>query len=381
MSALSSRKPLPQFQLKVEDIAFWFWFCISVEACHTFLFFRSNPVLGTLFGYLPNLGFVSLLSLSLLAGKRLKRHQVLRSTTAKLQIMLLLWMGTTLLWTYARPFYSAFGYWAAIALKVIGTLLLMWFGDGNKIALKSLQGSVWGGFAFALVALITNPVTADGRLGNEEFFHPNTIGNNMAICSLFAIYLAFQTQLNAKERRNLIFMLLVLLFTLLRSLSKTSIACFFLALLVYSLTTKMSARKKRILLYTTGGVLAVSAIPLFSYLNTYINEQQGGEALTTATGRTEIWQLTWEMIQENPLIGYGFQSFRDAIDQIIALRLVHAHNEFSNIWFNLGLIGLVLSIMVYISYYFLVRQAMRLQLPQAGLGMALLIRPLAKITK
>jgi O-antigen ligase len=201
----------------------------------------------------------------------------------------------------------------------------------------------------------------------------------MAIISLCAIYLALQSWGRMAERRSYIMILVVLLFTLLKSLSKTSIFCFLLATLVYVVRSQISVQRKITLLSLTSGVVAVSSAALSKYLDAYINEYQGGEALTTASGRTVIWKMTWERIQENPIWGYGFQSYLNVVDQIIPnFRLVHPHNEFLNIWFNLGVVGLILGILTYATYYWLLQRAGKAHLPQEALGLALLTYSLVR---
>lgn len=369
---VAKKLPVQGRYIKVESVAFLFWFFIGLDPCLTFLFFRSNPALGTLVGCLPPTGFAFFLLSSLLTGNRLKRTEILKPMVAKLLLAFVIWAGVTLFWTGASSPFSAFGYWATVAIKLFVVLLLLFLGNTERVAIKSLQGFAWGGLVFALVPLLLNAKTVDGRLGDELFLHPNTIGNQMAIITLCCVYLALQAWGRMAEQRLYILISLVLLFTLLRSLSKTSIICLLLALLIYLVRSKISLQKKINLLSLAGGVIAICSVALTEYLDRYLNEQQGGEALTTATGRTPIWQMTWEMIQENPIWGYGYQSFRDLADQIIALRLVHPHNEWLNIWFNLGGVGLILGVLTYITYYWHLRQAAKVGLPQEALGLALL---------
>ncbi|RUR84107.1 O-antigen ligase family protein [Chlorogloeopsis fritschii PCC 9212] len=369
----AKKLPAQSFYIKVESLAFWFWFINAIEPSLTFLFFQSNPALGTLVSCLPATGFALFLLSSIFVSKRLKRLEILQPMASKMLLALIIWAGITLLWTSASPLFSAFGYWASLAINIFVVLLLLYIGDVERVAPSSLRGYVWGGLVFALIALLLSPMTSDGRLGNEEFFHPNNIGNNMAIISLCAIHLALQSKERIAERQRYILIIVVLLFTLLKSLSKTSIACFLLAGLVYVGCSKISFQKKINILLLTSGVVAISAGRLSSYLDRYLNEQQGGQALTTATGRTAIWEMTWDMIRENPIWGYGFQSYRDIADQIIDLRLVHPHNELLNIWVNLGFIGLLLGVLTYISYFWLVKKALKAHLPQAPLGLALFV--------
>lgn len=378
--ATSTAKKLPVkgAYIKFESLAFWFWFFIGIEPCLTFLFFRSKPAIGTLVGYIPPAIFAFFILSTLLIGSRLQNAEVFKPMASKVLLTFVFWAGITLLWTGATSRFSAIGYWAIVALKILVVLLLLCLENIEQVALKSLQGFAWGGFLLSLVALLSNVTTSDGRLGDEEFFHPNTIGNHLAIISLCTIYLALQSSGRMKERRPYILIAFVLLFTLLKSLSKTSILSLLVAAVVYVLRSKISVQQKINLVLLSGGLIAVSSTTLIKYLDTYLNEQQGGEALTTATGRTKIWEMTWNMIQENPIWGYGYQSYRDLADQIIPIRLVHPHNELLNIWFNLGAVGVILGLLTYISYYLLLRHASKAGLPQEALGMALLIYALVR---
>ena len=57
------------------------------------------------------------------------------------------------------------------------------------------------------------------------------------------------------------------------------------------------------------------------------------------------------MIRDNPVLGYGFFSFRNYGPQIFSdIKLVHAHNEWLNLWFSLGLVGVVLALLIYATY-------------------------------
>jgi O-antigen ligase len=169
------------------------------------------------------------------------------------------------------------------------------------------------------------------------------------------------------------FILLFLLFTLLRSLSKTSILGFLIAALVYVIRSKISIQRKITLVSVAAVIIAISSAALSSYLDKYLNEQQGGAALETASGRTVLWEIAWQMIQENPIWGYGYLSYRDLAPQVIALRLVHPHNEWLNVWFNLGGVGLVLVVLTYLTYAWQVLRAAQARLPQEALGLALLV--------
>jgi O-antigen ligase len=81
------------------------------------------------------------------------------------------------------------------------------------------------------------------------------------------------------------------------------------------------------------------------------------------------------MIQERPLIGYGYLSFRDYGPQIFNVRVVHAHNEVLNIWFTLGIWGLGITCMLYGSFARNAWKARRSphSMKQANLALAILV--------
>ncbi|MBD2311535.1 O-antigen ligase family protein [Desertifilum sp. FACHB-1129] len=377
--ALSFSENLPQnrkksrFVIKIESLAFWFWFFLSIEGCLTFVFFQSKPALGTAVSYLPPISLAGFLLSSLLIGGRLRNPEIFQSFAAKCLLLLTGWAGLSLFWTGASPRFSAMGYWLTLTLKIAVVILTFLRADIDKVAIKSLQGLAWGGLVYALVPFLFNARTVEGRLGHELFLHPNDIGNRMAINCLCTMFLALESWGTTKQQKTYLYLLMFQLFTLLTSLSKTSIAAFLISALIYIFCSKISIKKKLMTLGGTSLLLAASLPTLGKYLNEYLNEQQGGEALTTASGRTVLWEIAWEMIQENPVWGYGYQSYRDVAPQVIAIRLVHPHNEWLNVWFNLGGVGLILGILTYLAYIGLIWRAKQAQLPQSILGLSLLI--------
>jgi len=85
---------------------------------------------------------------------------------------------------------------------------------------------------------------------------------------------------------------------------------------------------------------------------------------TTLTGRTEIWQvlLNWDI---NPALGVGFESFwlgeerQSKLQQFFpGLNLNEAHNGYLETYLNLGLVGLVITLLMLGAAYFKIRRAL-----------------------
>jgi exopolysaccharide production protein ExoQ len=93
-------------------------------------------------------------------------------------------------------------------------------------------------------------------------------------------------------------------------------------------------------------ILAVSVVWVVA-----LNFEEVTNALdrdVTLTGRTAIWVLVGQAIQEKPLLGYGYESFwrgdegpGGEIWEKVGQNLFYSHNGFLEIWLGLGLVGVV----------------------------------------
>lgn len=78
----------------------------------------------------------------------------------------------------------------------------------------------------------------------------------------------------------------------------------------------------------------------------------------TLTGRTKIWEAVWRLIQQRPLLGYGYSAvwsddtgwgpLQWVIKQA-GFKPEHAHNSWLEQWLGLGLVGLVAWSLFYVS--------------------------------
>ena len=76
----------------------------------------------------------------------------------------------------------------------------------------------------------------------------------------------------------------------------------------------------------------------------------------TLSGRTNIWRYVWDQIELRPWLGYGLAAFWNGFDGPsgyvqLAMRIgvIYAHNGFLDIWLSLGIVGLGIFVIGYIS--------------------------------
>jgi len=339
-------------------IGFFFVFRVSL----IFLFFQSNPVAGTELTIALDLTLI-FAAIFFTTNDRIRTRQFPLNAPIRWIFALLAFSLASIAWTGAQSVVAALGYWTGMAADIVIVLLLLRHGDVVGATEAIMKGVVWGAAALALIAWCSPP-TADLRIGNEDFLHPNTLGLELAIATLIAQYLAPQ---GARWR----WLGIALAITLLRTLSKTSIIAFTIAECWYLMRTRRLTRKAKLRICAAALVVLACFWPLLSsYFDTYNNTGSGNQA-ETLTGRTAIWAVAFAMGLDKPWLGHGFYSFRALVPAFGAFEPWEAHNELLQEFFEYGLVGVVIVIGTYLSLYRHIRKAPANELKSLALAVLL----------
>lgn len=360
-----------------KNLAFWFFFTLWVRGALTFMFFADRPVVGTFVGAVFSLCFALLLIILELMG-RFHYGSIHWPFVTKLLGVYVLWAAVSLLWSRADSMVSAVGYWGVLALDLIVVFLILHRGNVPSYGLAAVKGIILGGLVLSIAAFMAGS-TSDDRLGTDVFLHPNYLGNQLAIAALLCMFFAFRPVVRLSKKVPWVAAFSVLFVTLTLSLSKTSIAAFLVAFFFYLLKARGNLSSRIIMLVLIVTLMVPSYGGFTLYMEEYLTQGQG-EYAATLTGRTFIWIDAWEFIREEPFWGYGFMSFRDHAPQWADVRLDHAHNEWLQQWFSLGIVGAFLALSIYLSCYQSFRRAVRQDLltHEANLGLALLVYVLVR---
>jgi exopolysaccharide production protein ExoQ len=315
-------------------------FFFAFRLCITFLWFQSDPQLGITITILCDLGLFACALFSRLGDGSLKPRVWLRVRTLRWIFAFLALSLASILWSSARSPIATLLYWASMAAEVFTVLLLVKH-DPEEDAAAIMGGFVWGASVVALVAWFS-PALPDLRLGNEDFLNPNGLGLQFAMASLCA-------QLLAARAGYWKWLSIALAITLLRTISKTSIVAYLAAETLDLVWGSHITRKAKL------GIVAVAVIvvSLFSALleNYFAIYAATGNQVETLTGRTWVWATALSMAVERPLLGYGIYSFRAIIPAFGDFEPWHAHNEILQQFFEYGLVGLVILVGIYWSFY------------------------------
>jgi O-antigen ligase len=224
-------------------------------------------------------------------------------------------------------------------------------------AVVSLWGILqWFGFSYLLPHQRIDPsfvsYLATGRAFGP-FESPNYLGmylapiSAIALGQLLILYLKSKI-LNHKSHYFLTFCLTTMLLALLFTKSLGAWLGFVVALIFlcyYFLKSYFINPKSKFILHISYLIFLISIIAACLLL---INKLGLGRIAASFAARTEVWQVSWYLIKQHPILGIGLGVFPKMYNQIIPQihfppinwLQMHPHNIFLAFWLNLGLLGL-----------------------------------------
>lgn len=322
------------------SLSFAVWFISALNTATTYLWFQDEPKNGTAVSVLSSCVMLVLVTLAMLiVGSRRNSGW---PNPAKWIFVYCALSGLSLSWTQASSLFSAAGYWIAFLADLLAVIILLSCDDVDRVAIAGIKGFVAGTLVVAAIAWAA-PGTPDLRMGQEEFLHPNALGFQFALAALFGIYLALRHRTTTHWR----WMSAALTFSLIRTLSKSSIISFFCSAGVYILFQSALRRRTKL---KVAGLAVILLLTSWIFVAGYLQMYTESAALETLTGRTTIWALSWEIARDTPWIGHGFYSFRSVVPFFGDFEAWHAHNDLLQQFFSYGIVGVVLAAVIYISF-------------------------------
>jgi exopolysaccharide production protein ExoQ len=255
----------------------------------------------------------------------------------------LIFAALSLVWSETASLANSLAYWFGLALDVANVTLYLRMAPRGDEACSMMKGFIWSSCLLAVVAWIM-PVQPDLRLGDEQFFNTNEIGN---LCAMAIFFMQYLTRRN-HERWRVAKLLLIL--TLIRSLSKSTLLAFLVGQGVLLLLDRSTSRRTKIITLAGALVMVLAFWGLFAdYYGVYTT---AGNQAETLTGRTAIWLYVVNSAFDHPWtawIGHGFDSWWKVVPPfgIESFEARHAENEILQQFYAYGIAGVVLLAGVY----------------------------------
>jgi exopolysaccharide production protein ExoQ len=333
--------------------------------------FGTDPQTGAETKLGLNFLLLGLACFALLGAANRTFRSVLQLSSVRWVFIYLTFSGCSLLWSVTASLPASIAYWCGTVSDVVMVVLLLRTGSATKAANSLMRGFVWATCCIALIAWLM-PTQYDLRLGDEDYFNSNTIGNLCALALFFAQYLM------RRKEGKWAFTTFFLAVTLVRSLSKTTIAAFLIGEVYLLIQDRsMSRRTKMFLAIAFTLVILVFWGLLEAYYNLYTTT---GNQAETLTGRTAIWAYILNAALEQPWIGHGFDSMWNVVPVFGTLEARHAENELLQQFYSYGAAGIVMLCGLYGSLYRKIRRLPqdRLNIVFVGILLFVVVRGFAE---
>lgn len=335
---------------EIRALAFTVGFFFSFRLCIVLLsvdLLGLEPSTATALSIALDLLLFGLVAFSTVGAAPRSVRDIFKPAPARWALGFLLLSGISLLWSETASRGTSFAYWTGLVIDVATITAVLRCDTGGDEAHSLLKGFIWSSCGLALLAWAM-PTAADLRLGDERFFNPNQIGNVCAFAFFFAQYLMRKKD---GDWRLVNFFLAI---TLIRSLSKTTIAAFIVGQGLLLVIDRSMSRKAKVLVIV-GSLLLLLVFwgLLAAYYDYYTNT---GNQAETLTGRIVIWLYVLAGVTDHPWslwIGHGFDSWWRVVPpfggQLFEAR--HAENEVLQQLYAYGIAGLVVLLGIYISLF------------------------------
>jgi exopolysaccharide production protein ExoQ len=328
-------------------IGFFFSFRLAISILSMKLF-AADPQTGSAIKLGLSFFLLCAVCFTSLGGTSRKFSWLWEPSSVRWTMFFLFFSGCSLFWSETASMPASITYWCGTAADVAMVLLLFRAGSMSEVAASIMRGFIWAACCIALIAWLM-PTQYDLRLGDEDFFNSNSICN---VC-VFAVFFAQYLMRRKQEKWGLATLFLIL--TILRSLSKTTIAAFLVSEAYLVIQDRSMSRRSKLFL-TTAAILVILVFwGLFeAYYNFYTTN---GNQAETLTGRTAIWSYVLDAATERPWIGHGFDSMWNVVPTFGTFEARHAENELLEQLYSYGVVGVLTLGGVYISLYRNIRRS------------------------
>jgi len=185
----------------------------------------------------------------------------------------------------------------------------------------------------------------------------------LAIALLLSFYTLFRVKLSLFNRNILLVFILTFLFSLFTEGGKAGQLVFIISIILFFI---FHFKDKRTLMFFS--VLSIFIFSVVIYHSSPIVKKRFTNEIKSIRSaepsfRNNLFIYSVDLIQENPIIGYGSGSFTDVFKEVnkSTKRTVDyshktPHNNYLYIWFELGIIGLIVFMFI---FYFQIKELLQ----------------------
>lgn len=244
---------------------------------------------------------------------------------------------------------------SSLTMMPIQIFLLLGIIIGLRFKYRNLQDILdlakifaWCGLILTFTHVISVASPDSFNAGRFQSFYslPTNFANSYILLLVPMIWMSITEK---KFKYKMIFIGAAILGIVLLLMSGTRNAMGFLmvSILLFSYIWK----KKMGIYVAVAGLLVIASIPVFlansqslDFLSKRLTHIEGG----SANARENVWKLSLELIKEKPMMGYGLGRVMDQMEKnVVKWAVLNTHNAYLGIWFQIGVFGLVFTLLIY----------------------------------
>ena len=347
--------------------AYWFFAGIFFKPSLQFYWLRDAPYAATAIMLGLELGLMATI-LSLRLG-RFQRQPLPTSSSLFILWAFLAWAGISLGWSYTvKPMETA-GYWVQQVTAVFLTLECCAFIPGDAGPRMARRAYAAGLALMAVQAIAFHRLEKLDPLELE--WYKNDYANAAALLTLLGLDgLARREWLINRGSSGWVAAVMLGGLVIAHYTSKTVVGALAAAGAIHLILGKGGSKKWVAVAFMALGLTVALWDPIAETWDKY---NRDAAYASTFSERTVLWEYVWRFIGEHPVLGLGFDGFRNAVPGIFNVGVSHAHNDVLMVWVNLGLVGLALASAWYVSFFLTIVAARKV----GGLAKAETVLPLS----
>lgn len=236
--------------------------------------------------------------------------------------------------------------WVCFALATLSALWIIPAQYGGPLhdgRIYGFSGAIqFGNIALSLACFCLAAILS--QLSQQQRSNP------ILLVAIFGCVAGFLLSLLAGSRGGWIALPAVLLILAYAYLPKQH---FRRGLMILSLAAALSAS----ILWQTDTIQSRVALAMHD-----VEQFEAGNSNTSIGARFAIWQANWQLIQQQPILGWSYEQHQQALNELVksgradavVLNLANSHNNYIETWVDLGLAGLLLQclLLLYCFYGF-----------------------------
>jgi len=222
----------------------------------------------------------------------------------------------------------------------------------NPLQLEHLEKLWWMTISILIAKDVATFILLPGlhpvsESGGSRWGMGVTHANQISMFAGIAFWLSF-SQNKAKIPGFLWIIRGFLFLVMIQAVSRVSLTAWLLAGFCYSFYSNKNYIRRYVLIPASIAIVSFFMLSLSlgagwsNRIEHYATRGQDKEGLSSFTGRTRIWRHVVRKVPQSPLIGHGYGVSRLTMGPISGwdFRPSHCHNEYLEISFNTGLLGL-----------------------------------------